>query len=198
MSHDPRTLPQDLPVPQDDGAAAHLPGMAVPSIALPATDGTEVRLDRVPAGAARLVVYCYPMTGVPGVETPDGWEDVPGARGCTPESCGFRDHAADLRAVGAAVVGLSTQSTAYQAEAADRLRLPFPLVSDADLQFADALRLPTFTHKLRPENDGGGTRRLLKRLTFVVRQGLIEQVFYPVFPPDTHAEAVLARLTTAR
>lgn len=195
MTHDPTTLPEDLPVPRDDGAADHLTGTAVPPVALPATDGTEIRLDRVPEGSDRLVVYCYPMTGLPGVATPDGWESVPGARGCTPESCGFRDHAAELRRAGAAVVGMSTQSTGYQAEVVERLRLPYPLVSDADLRFTDALRLPAFSHDLRPENDGGGHRRLLKRLTFVVRDGRVERVFYPVFPPDTHAAAVLAWVT---
>lgn len=194
MTHDPTTLPDDLPAPVDDGAADHLTGMDVAPVELAATDGTRIRLDRTPEGASRLVVYCYPMTGVPGVETPDGWEDVPGARGCTPESCGFRDHAAELRHAGAAVVGLSTQSTGYQAEAAGRLALPYPLVSDTELRFADAMRLPTFTHRLRPENDGGGHRRLLKRLTFVVRDGRVEHVFHPVFPPDTHAQRVLAWL----
>jgi peroxiredoxin len=166
--------------------------MAVPPVVLPSTRGGLVRVDVVPEGSARLVVYAYPLTGLPGVDNPQGWDDIPGARGCTPESCGFRDHAAELAAVGAAVVGLSTQSTTYQREAAERLRLPFPLLSDADLQLANALRLPTFSTEVRPEHDGGGQRALLKRLTFIMRDGTIEKVFYPIFPPDYHAEEVVA------
>jgi peroxiredoxin len=162
-------------------------------VSLPATDGRSLRLDVVPDGVERLVVYAYPMTGLPGVENPEGWEDIPGARGCTPESCGFRDHAAELAELGAAVVGLSTQTTAYQREAVDRLHLPFPLVSDADLALTEAMGLPTFEADVRAEHDGGGRRRLLKRLTFVLRgkPGTIERIFYPIFPPDRHAEDVL-------
>ena len=104
-----------------------------------------MRVDTVPAGFGRLIIYAYPMTGLPDVPVPDGWDEIPGARGCTPESCGFRDHAAELAALGAAVAGLSTQSTAYQQEAAARLRLPFPLLSDADLTLTHALKLPTLT-----------------------------------------------------
>jgi peroxiredoxin len=191
-AHDPTQLPASLPRPVDDGAASHLPGMAVPPVMLPSTRGGLVGVDVVPEGFGRLVVYAYPLTGLPGVDNPQGWDDIPGARGCTPESCGFRDHAAELAAVGAAVVGLSTQSTAYQQEAAERLRLPFPLLSDADLQLANALRLPTFSTEVRPEHDGGGQRTLLKRLTFIMRDGTIEKVFYPIFPPDRHAEEVVA------
>jgi peroxiredoxin len=156
MPFDPSQLPADLPVPVDDGAAAHLPGTAMPPIALPSTSGAPVRVDEVPAGFGRLVLYAYPMTGLPGVPVPDGWDEIPGARGCTPETCGFRDHAAELAALGATVAGLSTQSTGYQQEAADRLHLT-----------------------------------LLKRITLVVNGGLIEKVFYPIFPPDRHAEEVL-------
>jgi peroxiredoxin len=192
MAFDPTQLPADLPVPTDDGAAAHLPGTVMPPIALPSTGGTPMRVDRVPDGFTRLVIYAYPMTGLPGVPVPDGWDEIPGARGCTPESCGFRDHAAELGALGAAVAGLSTQSTAYQQEAATRLRLPFPLLSDADLTLTEALRLPTFGIDLPAAYEGGGPRTLLKRLTLVVRDGRIEKVFYPVFPPDRHAEEVLA------
>jgi len=191
-AHDPTQLPADLPRPVDDGAASHLPGMAVPPVMLPSTRGGLARVDVMPEGFGRLVVYAYPLTGLPGVDNPQGWDDIPGARGCTPESCGFRDHAAELAAVGATVVGLSTQPTAYQQEAAERLRLPFPLLSDADLQLANALRLPTFSTELRPEHDGGGRRTLLRRLTFIVRGGTIEKFFYPIFPPDRHAEEVVA------
>ena len=191
MPFDPSQLPADLPVPVDDGAAAHLPGTAMPPIALPSTSGTPVRVDEVPDGFSRLVLYAYPMTGLPGVPVPDGWDEIPGARGCTPETCGFRDHAAELAALGAAVAGLSTQSTGYQQEAADRLHLTFPLLSDADLALTGALRLPTFDIELGPAYEGGGHRTLLKRITLVVNGGLIEKVFYPIFPPDRHAEEVL-------
>ncbi|TML85684.1 MAG: peroxiredoxin [Actinobacteria bacterium] len=183
MSYDPTILPPNLPVPEDDGAADHLRGAHMPPIALPSTDGGSMRVDVVPDGAERLVVYAFPRTGRPDERplVPD-WDEIPGARGCTPETCGFRDHAADLRAVGAAVAGLSTQDTEYQRELVERLRLPFPLLTDTDLALTRALDLPTF-------EAAGHT--LLKRLTLVVRDGAVEQVFYPVFPPDTHAAAVL-------
>jgi peroxiredoxin len=190
--HEPTRLPSDLPMPVDDGAADHLPGMRVPPIALPATDNREIRLDTAPwdngaPDAGRWVVYAYPRTAVPGEEpfTPD-WDAIPGARGCTPETCAFRDHAADLRAAGAAVAGLSTQDTAFQQELATRLHLPFPVLSDHDLALTRALRLPTF-------EAAGST--LLRRLTLVIRQGIVEHVFYPVFPPDGHAAEVLAWLS---
>ncbi|HEY2574995.1 MAG TPA: redoxin family protein [Streptosporangiaceae bacterium] len=192
MAFDPAQFPDGLPVPVDDGAAAHLTGAAMPPIALPSTGGEPVLVDTVPDGFTRLIIYAYPMTGLPGVPVPDGWDEIPGARGCTPESCGFRDHAAGLAALGAGVAGLSTQSTAYQQEAAGRLRLPFPLLSDADLALTTALTLPAFDIDLAPDYEGGGRRTLLKRLTLVVRAGHIEKVFYPVFPPGQHAEEVLA------
>ncbi len=186
MSQDPTVLPSDLPVPEDDGAAAHLRGARMPAIALESTDGHAMRVDAVPEGVGRLVLYAYPRTGRPGEPelTPD-WDSIPGARGCTPESCGFRDHAADLREAGAAVAGVSTQDAGSQRELRERLRLPFPLLSDADLELTRALDLPTFTV-------AGHT--LLKRLTLVIRNGAIEHVFYPVFPPDAHAGDVLAWL----
>lgn len=171
-------LPEDLPVPEDDGACGHLPGARVPDLALPATDRSEVRLSTL---SGRTVVYCYPMTGRPGEALPDGWDAIPGARGCTPQSGAFRDHHAGLRGLGARVFGLSTQSTGYQREAAERLRLPFPLLSDERLRFADALGLPTF--------EAGGMT-LIRRLTLLVRDGGIEEVFYPVFPPDASAREV--------
>lgn len=187
--YDPLSLPAELPVPEDDGAAAHLEGTRMPRLELPATDGSVVPVDRPPPGFDRLVLYAYPRTGRPGFPplTAD-WDQIPGARGCTPESCGFRDHAAELTAAGAAVAGVSTQSTEYQREAVERLGLPFPLLSDADLRLADALRLPTF--------EAAG-EVLLKRLTLVVRGGVVEKVFYPVFPPAGHAEEVYEWIQTA-
>jgi peroxiredoxin len=185
---DPHLLPADLPVPTNDGAADHLPGLALPSITLPSTAGGTVSLDGLGRERPRTVLYVYPMTGRPGAVLPEGWNAIPGARGCTPESCAFRDHYADLAAAGADVYGLSTQSTADQAEAAERLHLPFPLLSDEDTLLAAApLQLPTF--------DAGGTR--YRRLTLVIADGRIEHVFYPVFPPDTHASEVLAWLQKA-
>jgi peroxiredoxin len=176
-------LPDGLPVPVDDGAAAHLPGRALPSLRLPATRGGEVDLGAL---RGRTVLYIYPRTGVPGEPLPTGWDSIPGARGCTPEACSFRDHHADLSAAGASVVlGLSAQPAAEQAEAAERLRLPFPLLSDPAVQLGAALDLPTF---------GVDGMTLYKRLTLVVDDGVIEHVFYPVFPPDRHAEEVLGWL----
>jgi peroxiredoxin len=172
-------LPPDLPAPEDDGAADHLTGMRIPAIALPSTAGGDIRLDRLPG---RTVLFCYPRTGRPDEELPPGWNAIPGARGCTPEACGFRDRHQQFADSGARVMALSTQDTDYQREMAARLELPFEVMSDAELRLARALRLPTF-------EVGGNT--LLKRLTLVIRDGEIEHVFYPVFPPDTHAGEVL-------
>ncbi|MGQ0671257.1 MAG: peroxiredoxin [Hyphomicrobium sp.] len=170
-----------LPVPEDDGAAAHLPGMQVPTVALTATDGSWVDLSTRPG---RTIVFAYPKTGQPGVPLPNGWDEIPGARGCTPQSCAFRDLHADLAAAGAdAVFGLSTQASAEQQEAARRLHLPFLLLSDHALAFATALRLPVM------EVDG---RRKIRRLTLIIDDGRISHVFYPVFPPDRNAADVLA------
>ena len=177
-------LPPDLPVPVDDGAADHLPGSRMPSVRLPSTGGRL--LDVGTLGPGRAVLYCYPRTGRPDRPVPDGWDAIPGARGCTPESCGFRDHASELADLGAIVFGVSTQSTEDQREAAERLRLPFELLSDARLDLASALRLPTFQFE---------SSTLLKRLTLVVHNGVIEHVFYPVFPPDRHAEEVVEWLS---
>ena len=183
-------LPKDLPVPQDDGACAHLEGMRLPAIPLMSTRGERVDLS---TRGGRTVVYCYPRTGRPDEPSPAGWNEIPGARGCTPQSCAFRDHYAELRALGIdAVFGLSTQDTAYQTEAVQRLHLPFDLLSDEKLAFAQALKLPTF------EVEG---MTLIKRLTIVIHAGSIEHVFYPVFPPDANAPAVihwLVERSTAR
>jgi len=181
------SLPPDLPVPIDDGATDRLPGMAMPAVALPATDGSEVRLDD--PSAPRTVVFAYPRTGRPGEEPPGGtvaWNAIPGARGCTPQACAYRDRFAELTALGVRIFGLSTQDTAYQRELVDRLELPYPILSDQHLELARALGLPTF------ETEG---LTLLKRHTLVIDGGRIEHVLYPVFPSDRDAEQVIAWLT---
>jgi peroxiredoxin len=160
--------------------------MRLPSVPLTSTPGDTVDLSSL---SGVTVVYCYPMTGRPDRELPRGWDEIPGARGCTPQSCSFRDHYSELRDLGARVFGLSTQSTGYQQEAVGRLQLPFELLSDERLAFAAALGLPTF------EVDG---TTLLKRLTLIIEGGRIEKVFYPVFPPGKNAEEVLAWLRQAR
>ena len=176
-------LPPNLPRPKDDGGARHLQGMALPDLALPSTSGRRVNLSKVKA--ARIVIYAYPMTGRPDRTLPQGWDDIPGARGCTPETCGFRDHHKDLAKLHADVFGISTQDTPYQQEMVKRLEVPFEVLSDEHFAFIKALRLPTFTV------DG---MTLNKRLTLIARNGHIEQVFYPVFPPDQHADEVIAWL----
>jgi peroxiredoxin len=184
-AHDPRVLPPDLPVPEDDGAAAHLPGTSLPSLALPATAGEAVDLSALPG---LVVVFAYPRTGRPGVDLPggeDSWNAIPGARGCTPELCGIRDDHAVLRGLGAEVFGLSTQDTAYQREAVERLGLTYPLLSDESLELTQALRLPTF------ETDG---LTLLRRLTLIVRGGTVADAICPVFPPDQAAVRAAERL----
>lgn len=175
-------LPTGLPVPVDDGAADHLPGRTLPALRLTATTGGEVDLGALPG---RTVLYIYPRTGVPGEPLPTGWDSIPGARGCTPETCSFRDHHAELRAAGAEVLGLSAQPAAEQAEAAERLHLPFALLSDSGLRLGAALDLPTF---------GVDGMTLYRRITLVVDDGVVHHVFYPVFPPDGHADEVLAWL----
>lgn len=177
-------LPPNLPVPVDDGACDHLPGMAVPSIPLRSTASRYVNLSEL--RTPRIVVYCYPRTGTPDKDPPPGWNEIPGARGCTPETCSFRDHHKELRALRAEVFGLSTQTTEYQQEMIQRLHVPFEVLSDVDLKFAKALRLPTFEVQ---------SMVLIKRLTLVLSGGRIEKVFYPVFPPDQHAQEVIAWLS---
>ena len=177
-------LPKDLPMPQDDGACDHLTGMKLPSLALASTRGRRVDLSTL---TGTTVVYIYPRTGRPDQEVPTGWNVIPGARGCTPQSCAFRDRYQELKALGVSeLFGLSTQEPAYQQEAAERLHLPFEILSDGKLEFAQALRLPMF------EIDG---MRLIKRITLIARDGRIEKVFYPVFPPDRNADEVIEWLT---
>ncbi len=186
-AHDPRILPKGIPFPQDDGAARHLAGATLPDIGLPATDGRTVNLSRT---HGRVVVYIYPRTGVPGVDPPDGWDQIPGARGCTPQSCAFRDHFDELKRLGVArLYGLSTQTTAYQKEAATRLHLPFALLSDEKLTFAKALNLPTFS---------AAGMTLLKRMALIIDDGRVTKVFCPVFPPDKNAADVVAWLQESR
>lgn len=178
-SDDVYTLPADLPVPENDGACDHLTGMTLPSVGLRSTGGDIVDLSKL---EGRVVVYIYPRTGQPDQELPNGWNAIPGARGCTPQSCGFRDHHAELQSLGARVFGLSTQDTEYQEELVSRLHLPFDVLSDAALNFTRALDLPTF------EVDA---MTLIKRITLILRDGKIEKGFYPVFPPDKSANDVI-------
>jgi peroxiredoxin len=183
MSVDFAALPPDLPVPEDDGAADHLPGLAVPSLVLPSSAGGTADLAEL--AADRLVAYVYPRTGTPGEPSPTGWDDIPGARGCTPQSCAYRDCLAGFERLGATVVGISAQKAGEQREFAAREHIPFPLLGDSGLELAAALGLPTF--------EAGGMR-LYRRLTLVAEAGTIVKAFYPVFPPDRDAAAVLSWL----
>jgi len=186
-AHNPNVLPPNIPAPQDDGAAKHLNGMKLPDLALPATSGSAVNLSKL---KGRTVVYIYPRTGVPGIDLPPGWNDIPGARGCTPQSCGFRDHFDELKRLGVAqLYGLSTQDSAYQQEAATRLHLSFAILSDEKMALTRALKLPTFT-------TSGMT--LLKRMALVIDDGVITKAFYPVFPPDRNAADVIAWLQASK
>jgi GrxC family glutaredoxin len=182
LKKDLMVLPDNLPRPEDDGAADHLMGASMPDLALLSTSGDLINLSTLPG---RTIVYAYPMTGLPNVALPEGWNDIPGARGCTPQTLAFQDQKDAISALGAAVFGLSTQTTAYQKEMADRLELSFSILSDADLRLTEALRLPTMT----VEN-----MVLLKRLTLVMTNGVIDHVFYPVFPPNKAATEVISWL----
>jgi peroxiredoxin len=180
-THDPYALPDGLPVPIDDGACAHLEGTTMPDATLTSTDGSVVDL-RVRGTA---VFYVYPHTGRPGEDPPPGWNEIPGARGCTPQSCAFRDHHTELRTLGADVYGLSAQSIDEQREFAERESLPYPLLNDSAFALERLLGLPTFTV---------GDHRFYRRVTFVVQESTIAKVFYPVFPPDRNAEEVVTWL----
>jgi peroxiredoxin len=187
VSADFSQLPADLPVPEDDGAADHLAGLTVPEVELPSTTGDRGDLAKLTQGL--LVAYVYPRTGIPGQPSPAGWDDIPGARGCTPQSCAFRDTVEEFSARGAAVIGISAQDAAEQREFAEREHIPFPLLSDSGLRLAALLGLPTF------EVEG---MTLYRRLTFVAEGGRIVKAFYPVFPPDRNAAEVLAWLDAGR
>jgi peroxiredoxin len=182
---DYRDLPADLPIPEDDGAADHLPGLSIPALSLPATSGGELDLAELAGG--RLVAYLYPRTGTPGQPLIEGWNDIPGARGCTSQSCSYRDALAEFEQLGAAVVGISAQSAAEQAEFAAREHIPFPLLSDPGLKLAAALGLPRFE---------AGRMTLYRRLTLVAEAGVVVKAFYPVFPPDRDAATVLSWLAS--
>jgi peroxiredoxin len=182
MSTNLSQLSKDLPVPIDDGAASHLEGSLLPNLTLNSTDGASVNLAEL---SGRWVIYVYPMTGRPDIPLPDGWDGIPGARGCTPQSCSFRDHYAELKSLNTKVFGLSTQTTEYQREVRDRLHLPFQLVSDSTLRLKSTMLLPTFLV---------AGMELFKRLTLIAHEGWIEKIFYPVFPPDQNADEVLVWL----
>lgn len=166
-------IPSNLPIPTDDGSTGHLKGLRLPNVSLAATNGTTINLGEI---KGKLVIYCYPMTGQPNVALPDGWDQIPGARGCTPQSCSFRDHYKELQTLGAEVLGLSVQTTEYQKEMVDRLHLPFPVASDSDYRFQKALSMPTFV---------ASGMTLLKRVTLIVSNGVIQAVHYPIFPSDS-------------
>lgn len=179
-----QTTPENLPVPQNDGAADHLLGMGLADVVLQSTNNEMFSLATL---SGTVVIYTYPMTGQPDIALPDGWDEIPGARGCTPQSCSFRDHMKELQELGCNhVIGISTQTTQYQKEAADRLHLPFSLLSDNELVFQKAMNLPTMTVNLIEQNN-----ILLKRLALIVREQVIVKVFYPVFPPHRSANDVL-------
>ncbi len=186
INTNPMVLPDNLPRPVDDGGADHLTGMRVPDLALRATSGELVNLSTLPR---RTIVYAYPMTGVPNVALPEGWNDIPGARGCTPQTLAFQDQKDEVSALGADVFGLSTQTPEYQKELVDRLGLSFSILSDAEFKLTDALRLPTMTVD---------DMVLLKRLTLVIENGKVEHVFYPVFPPNQAAADVITWLRKNR
>ena len=183
LDTDPYVLREGLPVPADDGACLHLSGIKVPSISLRSTSGRDVNL----AGASRgqVVFFFYPETGKPGTQIPKSWNDIPGARGCTPQSCAFRDHYPEFKELGFEVFGVSAQSLDEQKEFATRNNLPYDLLNDPDFRLTNELRLPTFKFE---------SKTFIKRLALVVRRGRIEKVFYPVFPPDKNAEVVLEYL----
>ena len=172
-------LPENLPVPVDDGASDRLLGKSLPSISLCSTDGELVDLSTI---SGYVVIYCYPMTGQPGIPLPDGWDEIPGARGCTPQSCAFRDRSPELTELGSIVFGLSTQDSESQKEAKERLHLPFELLSDCDLSFAQSLNLPIFEIS---------DHLLIRRITLIIKDGKIVKVFYPVFPPDRNVDEVI-------
>jgi peroxiredoxin len=188
MTPDLHHLPPNLPAPVDDGACDHLPGAQVPSVRLPSTAGRWVDLAEIAERPA--VLFFYPRTGEPGRAAGPEWDAIPGARGCTPQSCGFRDLHREFTALGVTVYGVSTQETGYQREFVERNHVPFEILSDRDLALTHALRLPTFEYPIA----GGGPTTLIRRMAWYVERGRIERMWYPVFPPDRNAETVLGWL----
>jgi peroxiredoxin len=186
-------LPANLPAPEDDGAADHLAGTWLPDLQLPATIGSPIRL----VDLERAVLFAYPRTGTPDRHPGPDWDAIPGARGCTPQSCGFRDLRAEFGALGVRVLGLSTQTTEFQREFAERTHFPFPILSDAGLELVRVLRLPTFEYDVAAVG-GGGPDTLIKRMAWFIEGGVIRHVWYPVFPPDRNAEVVLSWLKSRR
>jgi peroxiredoxin len=186
-------LPANLPAPEDDGAADHLAGTRLPDLQLPATIGSPIRL----VDLERAVLFAYPRTGTPDRHPGPDWDAIPGARGCTPQSCGFRDLRAEFGALGVRVLGLSTQTTEFQREFAERTHFPFPILSDAGLELVRVLRLPTFEYDVAAVG-GGGPDTLIKRMAWFIESGVIRHVWYPVFPPDKNAEVVLSWLKSRR
>jgi peroxiredoxin len=186
-------LPANLPAPEDDGAADHLAGTRLPDLQLPATIGSPIRL----VDLERAVLFAYPRTGTPDRHPGPDWDAIPGARGCTPQSCGFRDLRAEFGALGVRVLGLSTQTTEFQREFAERTHFPFPILSDAGLELVRVLRLPTFEYDVAAVG-GGGPDTLIKRMAWFIEGGVIRHVWYPVFPPDRNAEVVLSWLKSRR
>lgn len=178
-------LPDNLPIPSDDGSTDHLRGMKLPNVLLKATNGEFINIAKIKGS---VVIYCYPMTGRPNVDLPEGWNEIPGARGCTPQSCSYRDHYQELQALGAEVIGLSVQTTEYQKEMVDRLHLPFLVFSDINYEFQKALNMPTFLAQ-------GMT--LLKRVTLIAKDGVIEAVHYPIYPSDSDPAWVIDYLMSA-
>jgi peroxiredoxin len=183
------SLPAHLPVPADDGAADHLTGMRLPEIALPATNGSSIRL----CDLDKTVVFTYPRTGTPDRHPGADWDAIPGARGCTPHSCGYRDLRGEFDSLGVGVLGLSTQTTEFQQEFVERIHFPFPILSDAALELVRVMRLPTFEYDVAAVG-GGGPNTLLKRMAWYIEKGVIRHVWYPVFPPDKNAGVVLSWL----
>jgi peroxiredoxin len=177
------SIPTDLPIPLDDGACEHLENMRIPSVSLWSTDDHEINLSSL---SGWNIIFCYPMTGRPGVPIPEGWVQIPGAAGCTPQACSYRDNHTELKRNSVGVYGISTQTSEAQKEASNRLGLPYPLLSDANHSFSSALKLPLL--------EVGGSK-LIKRLTLILKDGVIKKCFYPVFPPDKNVVEVIAWLS---
>jgi peroxiredoxin len=189
LNHEGFPLPPNLPVPDDDGAADHLKGARLPDLALPATNDSLIRLSDLD----KAVIFAYPRTGTPDRQPGPDWDAIPGARGCTPHSCGFRDLRGEFDLLGVRVLGLSTQSTEFQKEFVERIHFPFPILSDVALELVRVMRLPTFDYDVALVG-GGGLNTLLKRMAWYIENGVIRHVWYPVFPPDKNAGAVLSWL----